>query len=332
MQMAAGSVLASGSIASPSLQAWSKTFLYDPVQLQVTSTGPASGGFVDLANPTLTVNFNEAYDPATVGTNDLVLSQGQVTGFSLTSPTSVTYALSGVSEGSLTVGMAAGALADAQDSPMLAYAGSYQVDITTRPFTTPLVMQNPAGSLIYQGSISGYWNPTGITTGDLDSFTLSVDANQTLTLLVTSPGQAIVTVNHSVLGALALPPDQDPGTGSLYQTISIPTAGTLTIGVQAPSGATTGRIRCKRRSMPSSTRGATALAPAQSLDAGVIDVEPGPVTINRAAVLGSLEACRASDSERDGRSGQRPGRRLGPERHHLNLDGQRLGQPEHQRQ
>jgi hypothetical protein len=290
MQMAAGSVQASGSIASPSLKAWSKTFLYDPVQLQVTSTSPASGGFVDLTNPTLTVNFNAAYDPATVGTNDLVLSQGQVTGFSLTSPTSVAYTLGGVTEGSLTVGMAAGALADLEGSPILAYAGNYQADITTQPFATPLVMQNPAGSLIYQGSTSGYWNPTGIATGDLDSFTLNLDANQTLTLRVTSPGQAIVTVNHSVLGALALPPDQDPGTGSLYQTISIPTAGTLTIGVQAPSGATTGTYSVQATLNAQFDQGSDGSAPAQSLDAGMIDVEPGPVAINRAAVLGSLEA------------------------------------------
>src|SRR5262249_20241955 len=35
MAMAAGSVQASGGIASPSLRAWSKTFRYDPLRLQV---------------------------------------------------------------------------------------------------------------------------------------------------------------------------------------------------------------------------------------------------------------------------------------------------------
>jgi sugar lactone lactonase YvrE len=289
MQMAAGAIQASNGITSPALRAWSKNFRYDPVRLQVTSTSPANNGYVDFANPTLTVNFSEAYDPATVGTDDLILSKGKVTGFSLTSPTSVTYSLSGVTEGALTVNVPAGALADPQGNPLVAYSGSYQIDTGTVAFATPLQSQNPTGSLIYQGSTSGLWNPTGTSMGDLDSFTLNVDANQTLTLRVTSPAQALVTVNHSVLGSLTLPANQDPGTGSLYQTISIPVAGTITIGVQAPDGATTGKFTLQTTLNAQIDQVSDGSAAVQSLDSSAIDVEPGPVTINRATAVGTLD-------------------------------------------
>src|SRR5262249_24585135 len=114
MQMAAGSVPAADTTLPASyqpLEAWSKTFRYDALLMQVSSTSPAANGFILLPGPTLQVSFNEAYDPNTVGTGNLTLSQGTVTGFTLSGDhTSVTYALAGLSEGSVNVSIPAGAL------------------------------------------------------------------------------------------------------------------------------------------------------------------------------------------------------------------------------
>src|SRR5262249_31352999 len=97
MSMAAGSVRASGGVADPSLRAWSKTFRYDAVPMQVVATSPASGGFLTLSSSaptTLQLTLNEAVDPGSVGTDDLTLSQGRVTAASV-SPDgiTITYAL-----------------------------------------------------------------------------------------------------------------------------------------------------------------------------------------------------------------------------------------------
>ena len=73
MAMAAG--------ASPSrspaitLDAFSSTFHYDVVLLQVTATNPLANGIFTLPGPfTYDVTFNEPIDPASVTTSSLVLS------------------------------------------------------------------------------------------------------------------------------------------------------------------------------------------------------------------------------------------------------------------
>jgi hypothetical protein len=155
MHVDAGSVTAADTTLPASyqpLEAWTKTFRYDAVQMQVSATSPAAGGFIALPNPTLQVSFNEAYDPGAVGIGNLTLSQGTVTGFTLSADhTSVTYALSGMSEGSVNVSIPAGALTDAYGFPMVAYAATYGVDFGTMPFAAPLAALNPAEAMVSQG-------------------------------------------------------------------------------------------------------------------------------------------------------------------------------------
>src|SRR6185295_14554417 len=73
MAMAAGAILRVSD--ADGLAAFSATFRYDAVVLQVTSTVLPVGGVFTLPGPfTYDVNFNEAVNPASVQTWDLVLS------------------------------------------------------------------------------------------------------------------------------------------------------------------------------------------------------------------------------------------------------------------
>src|SRR5439155_19463681 len=89
-------------------------------------------------------------------------------------------------EGTLTVSIAAGALTDSFGNPGQAFSGSYTLDFGTVAFPTPLTAKPPLGSLIYDPSASGIIGPAG----DTDSFTVNVDAGQTISVLVT-PGATL---------------------------------------------------------------------------------------------------------------------------------------------
>src|SRR5262249_22095087 len=110
-----------------------------------------------------------------------------------------------------------------------------------------------------------------------------------LTLRVTSPGAAIVTLNHSTLGALTLPPDEDPGTGRLYQTVAIPAAGTVTIGVQAPDGQTSGSFSVEATLNARYDTVSDGSATVQSLAGSTLDVDSGAAVLNRGAALGTVQ-------------------------------------------
>jgi hypothetical protein len=163
------------------------------VPLAVTSTSPGfTGGFFTLPAPfTYDVSFSEAFNPATLQTSDLVLTG--ITGATVTGVTAINgnttarFTIGGITtEGTLNASIAAGALADTDGNPNLAFAGTYPVDFGTVPYPAPLVGKIPAGSLIYDPTASG----TISFPGDTDSFTLSIDAGQTLTAVV-SPAAGV---------------------------------------------------------------------------------------------------------------------------------------------
>ena len=131
--------------------------------------------------------------------------------------------------------------------------------------------------------------------GDADTHTLALDANQTLALRVDTPVAATLTLTHSILGTITLPTDRDPGPGLVYQPIQFkdlsgaPVAGTVTIRVQAPEGLTTNAYSIQATLNAQLDQDNDGSVLPQSLAPSTIDVEPGPVEINRAAVAGSLE-------------------------------------------
>ena len=128
------------------------------------------------------MNFDEPFDPASVGIDDLVLSQGTVMAAQVLDIDSVVYTLTDiVAEGTLAVEIPAGSISDEFGNPIEAQALSYDVDWTTDyPFPTPLAPISPAGSLIHESSHAAFVS----FDGDSDSYTIHVDPNQTMTVIV----------------------------------------------------------------------------------------------------------------------------------------------------
>jgi subtilisin family serine protease len=296
IQMAAGAVLRD-SDGDP-LHAFSGQFRYDVLPLAVTSITPPSGSTVTAPLTSLVVDFNEPYDPASVSASDLSVSQGSVSGVSFVDADTVSYALSGVeTESPLQVSIAAGALTDVYGNPNLAFAASYQIDVGTRAYPTPLDPKLPAGSLIYDPAISGLINAPG----DLDDFTLAVDAGQTISIVVTPDSGLWPVVLLRDPGSAFLGASAGPGAGqdAVLQTIAAPTAGTYTISILG-AGGTTGhysvRVTLNAAIELEQHGGADngSLLSAQSIDGSFTSLPGGA---SRGAALGNVAAVGALGSE-----------------------------------
>ena len=169
------------------LRQFDGTFRYDTVLLQVTSTAPPVGGVFTLPGPfTYDVNFNEAVDPASVQASDLQLSGisgALVSGVTvLPGNASARFSLIGINtEGTLAASIGAGAITDVFGNPGAAFSGTYAIDFSIAPYPAPLTAKNPLGSLIYDPIQLGSIN----FAGDVDTFTLNIDPNQTISLVLT---------------------------------------------------------------------------------------------------------------------------------------------------
>jgi hypothetical protein len=185
MALAAGSVYKLGDPASTTA-AYNATFRYDATTIQVIMTTPAAGGLFHLPGPfTFDVEFNEPLSAASVKTTSLTLSGftgASVTGATLLSANTARFTISGITtEGFLTATIAAGAVTDQFGNPGNAFTATYATDLGTVAFPVPLAAQLPNGSLIYGRSTTGF---IGSTT-ETDTFTISIDPNQTISVLVT---------------------------------------------------------------------------------------------------------------------------------------------------
>ena len=236
MAMAAGAVTRL-SDAGP-LYAWSATFRYDALGLTVASTSPATGSTISMPFTTLTVNFNEAFDPATVSAADFVLSQGSVTGVTVVDPDTVELALANiVNEATLTLTIAPGSIADPLGAPCLAYSGSYEPDYGTVTLPAEITPVEPRGSMAFGATQVG-----GITTtSDTDGFTIALDAGQILTVLADpSPGlQPSVELRDPSNNVVATATAAGAGQDAVIQAYPITAPGVFTITVSG-AGATTG--------------------------------------------------------------------------------------------
>jgi len=175
--------VAAGAVARLSdgdgIKAYDRTFRYDALRMTVTSTVPANNAVVPVGLTTVDVNVNETIDAASVGTGDLVVSQGIVTAAVRLDADTVRFTLDGVNdEGAMSVQVPAGAFADAYGNPSVAYQGQYTVDIGTTPFPLPLNPVPPLGSMIYDPARQGQ---IGFA-GDTDSFTMALDPGQKVTV------------------------------------------------------------------------------------------------------------------------------------------------------
>ncbi|MDB5357482.1 MAG: hypothetical protein JWN24_3935, partial [Phycisphaerales bacterium] len=267
------------------------TFRYDALPMQVISTSPANGSVVTLPFTTLDVQFSEPYDPATVKANNLTLSQGTVTGAQVLDATTVRYTLSGITtEGAFTVSLAAGALNDADGNPMLAYSETFTADLGVVPLP-PTAPKLPAGSLVYDTSVSATLSPAG----DVDSFTIAVDAGQTIAALIhptsgtLAPTITLLDSGNQVVGTATGGAGQD----AFVQCVAV-AAGTYTITVTGAGGSTgpysitatlNAALEAEYHGGPSNN----TLATAQNIDSSFIPLGAGSGA-TRGAVLGSTTA------------------------------------------
>ncbi|HZL91929.1 MAG TPA: S8 family serine peptidase [Pirellulaceae bacterium] len=294
MHMDGGAVSASpgSGLLDPLLKPWTATFSYDALPMEVVATDPADGSPVQLSMNSLAVLLNEAVGAGSVQASDLQLSQGSATDVSISGDgKTLTFTLNGITqEGTLSASIAAGALTDAFGNPNLAYSSSYILDIGTLEYPTPLFPIAPKGSLIYDPAASAFINPAD----DADSFTINVDAGQTITVLVT-PDSGLrpqVTLKKSgVPDVVALAPAA--GQEAVLQTAGPTTAGTYTIVVESVADATTGHftvqvflnsaLELESHGGPSNSSRATA----ENIDSSFV---PLLKTATRGAVLGQTDA------------------------------------------
>jgi autotransporter-associated beta strand protein len=263
-------------------------------QLLVASTNPPAGGVMTVgATTTLTVTFNEPIMPSSISTSSLVLSgiSGAAVGGVTVQPgnTAAQFTLTGItSEGTLTASIAAGAVLDQFGYPIQAFSGTYYPNIPISAFPVPLTAVNPLGSLVYQGSASAIIAPAG----DTDSYTISLDAGQSLTAFVVpaatlQPSVSITAPNSTVLGtatASAL------GQQAVLQSVPVTAAGTYTITVSgaAGTGAFTLQLELNAAVESEAHGGPTnnTFAAAQPLDAAFTSLGTAS---QRAAVLGTTD-------------------------------------------
>src|SRR4029077_1962417 len=179
------------------------------------------------------VAFNEAIDPATAGVGNLTLNQGTAaSAVGLPGNTKVRYTITGLTtEGTLTITIPAGRVKDQFDNPgFTTFSANYQVDVGTAPVPTPLTPEVPRGSLIYDTGLTGLIN----FANDKDTFTVNLDAGQTVTLLATPttaglrPTLRLVGPDDEVLAAATA---AGAGQPALLQTVPIRTAGTYRVVV-----------------------------------------------------------------------------------------------------
>lgn len=297
MTMAANAVLRASD--SDGVDAFSRNFKYDATILSVSSTTPAVSGMFNLPGPfNFDVTFNEAINPASVSTDDIGVSTGNVTAATALNATTARYTISGITnETPITIAVDPNKVADLNGNTNAAFEGSYQSEITTTAFPTTLAPKTPLGSMIFDGSYGA--NVSFVS--DLDSFTIALDAGQTLSLLLTPTNPALqpsvaVTgpggTNQSNTAASA-------GSPAILNSVPILTAGVYTIttsGAASTVGAysLTLTLNADRESERDNGVSNDSTATAQNIDPSFISQAAG---VSKAAVVGRLEDAGLAEVE-----------------------------------
>ena len=297
MQVAAGSFTRAGD--GQPVNDFTGTFLYDVSLLQVTSTiPPFPGGAFTLPSPvTYDLYLNDPVSPSSVTTTDLALTGipgSAVTGVTvLPGNTNIRFTLTIPSEGTLTASIAAGAITDEFGNPGAAFSASYLVDTGTQPYPIPLAPKNPRGSLIYDPSVTG----TIGTPGDIDGFTIPIDAGQTISVGVTATSaglQPTVELRDPASAVIAAATAGAAGQPAWIQTAPAASGGTYTIEVGGLGG-TTGNYAVQvvlNAALEDEGLGGPAndtLSTAQNIDGSFIALETPQASARRGAALGTTD-------------------------------------------
>lgn len=201
----------------------------------VSSVAPASASLVTAPFTQVDVTFSANVNVGTVGTNDLSLSSGSVTAAQVLGPNIVRYTLSGLNtEGAVTLTMPTNAVFDTGGNGVNSFVANYDVDYTTTAFPT-LLSVGSRGTMHYSGTASGIVQ----SASDTDAFTVSLEAGQTVSVVLTGgatlrgamsltgPGGVNASASASVVG----------GTATL-SSVAITTPGLYTLAVSSLASTT----------------------------------------------------------------------------------------------
>ncbi len=160
------------------------------------------------------------------------------------------------------------------------FSVSFSMDVETLAFPTPLIPSPPAGSLVYQQSLSGIVN----TADDTDSYTIALDPGQTLTVFAYGPSGLQPSIEVRDPSGTLLGSAQASGQVAILQSVAINTAGTYTITMGGASG-TAGPYALSLILNAAAESDATndSVADAQNIDGSFIDLINGAT---RGAVVG----------------------------------------------
>jgi hypothetical protein len=286
--------LAAGGIAPPGALSYQVTFSKamkvgnlssDDFSLKsntLNTTATASSFSFNQAGTVLTLNYSNLPEDAYT----LTLVAGATNGLNLTDMAG--NALDGEFNGTFPSGNGT-AGGD--------FAVTLNLDTTTVAFPTPLTAKQPLGSLIYDGSTTGV---IGLPT-DSDSFLLSVNAGQTISVLVSPQlGGLIPAVElRDPAGNLLASGSAATSIAKILQTVPAATSGNYKITVSGANG-TTGSykvaVTLNAALEAENNGGATnnTLASAQDIDASAVTLNTNST---RLAVLGSIGAGPGAGSE-----------------------------------
>jgi hypothetical protein len=203
MHIDAGAIL-QASNNDPILE-FNCTFRYAVTQLEVTDTDPPIGGtFSGPGTRTYDVNFNEAFDPASLQTTDLTLSGVAATVTNVTATNGNTTAeftinFTDIFSGTLTASIATGAITDPNGNPNAAFSGEYQ----------------------YNGNVcdSGIIQNGGFETGDFPPWVIDGHVNDPVISTAQVHGGAFSALAGNVSGP------EPGGDSSFYQQLTVPAGG-----------------------------------------------------------------------------------------------------------
>ncbi|MCK4602312.1 MAG: pre-peptidase C-terminal domain-containing protein, partial [Phycisphaerae bacterium] len=165
---------------------------------------------------------------------------------------------------------------------------NFSADVTTSPFPVPLVAIQPTGSLVYEGTEMRVIG----NTGDTDSFTLDIDADQTVTIILDPEAtlHGSVALYDPSLTLMASISAGAVGEDAVIQTIPVGLAGTYTITVSGVGG-TTGTYDLQAV-LNAAAEGEAHDGPANDVLASAEDIEGSFIALDggaeRGAVVGEL--------------------------------------------
>jgi subtilisin family serine protease len=299
MHMAAGAVATTSAVPNdPLLREWTAAFRYDGLLLQVATTSPTNGATFTLpVFPIILVDFNEPFDPLTIGPEDLIVNQGSVIAADIVDADTVQYTLDGITgEGTLTVDLPVGQITDVYGNPSAPYSGSFDLDFGTLPFPSELTPLSPRGSLIYDGTVAG-----AIGNGvDTDSFTLDLEAGQTISVVAASDTSLQSQISlYDSMGLVATASAPAAGETALLQSVAIANSGTWTVTISSVGGTVGGYgarviLNAAVEEESNSGLGNDDLASAQDLEASFLSLTNGA---ERGALLGKFEDTQPSGTD-----------------------------------